>query len=199
MTDKSRHILFDDYSIEFTEDAEKFWEFFDKYRKVVFAGTGVINLEEIFTERERKNRKILTERYGKHYRLRLYILKGNKKIGWFFGRQTDTETFYMTNTGIFKEHRNKGIYKKMLPEILKILKKQGFQKVTSMHSVTNNNVIVPKLKAGFIITGFDIGDIFGLNLQLTYYFNNVRKKLVDYRVGMIAPDEQIGKLINPKK
>ncbi len=67
----------------------------------------------------------------------------------------------------------------MLPKILQILKKQGFQKVTSRHSVTNNNVIVPKLKAGFVITGFEISEVFGLLIILTYYFNDTRRKLVN--------------------
>ncbi len=87
MDNKNTYNLFDDYSIEITEDAEMFQEFFNKYVNVVFAGTGVINIEEIFTNKEKENKKILSDKLSKPYRLRLYILKGNKKIGWFFGRQ----------------------------------------------------------------------------------------------------------------
>ena len=57
------------------------------------------------------------------------FLFGEEKIGWFFGNQIDFETFKMTNTGIFEAHRGKGIYKKLLPAILQLLKEKGFQKV----------------------------------------------------------------------
>lgn len=161
MNNKSSYKLFDEYSIEIAADSVKFQEFFKKYSAIVFADSGYIHLENIYTDKDNENRDRLAENTGKPYRLRLYILKGNKKIGWFFGAQENFESFYMTNTGILKQYRNRGIYKKLLPVILQILKEKGFQKVTSRHSVTNNNVIVPKLKAGFVISGFEVSDAFG--------------------------------------
>ncbi|MDQ3020638.1 MAG: hypothetical protein M3R36_08720 [Bacteroidota bacterium] len=199
MSNKNRHKLFDDYSIEITTDAGRFREFFDKYVMVVFGDSGSINFEEIYSSKEKENRDNLSENLGQPYRLRLYILKGKKKIGWFFGKQENFETFCMTNTGILKQYRNKGIYKKILPVILQILKEKGFQKVTSRHSVTNNNVIIPKLKAGFVISGFEISDVFGSLVHLTYYFNETRRKIIEYRVTGQSPDAQILKLLNLNK
>ena len=199
MTDKTKFLLFDDYSIEIATDNAQFQKFFDKYVKAVFSGTGALDINEVLTEQEKISIKKLSENLEKIYRLRVYILKGNKKIGWFFGRQADSETFYMTNTGIFKKYRNLGIYKKMLPVIIEIIKKKGFQKISSCHNVFNNHVIVAKLKAGFIITGFEIRDIFGLIVQLTYFFNKVRDKVIRYRAGAITPDKQLKQILKLNK
>ncbi|MBK8550845.1 MAG: hypothetical protein IPL53_07190 [Ignavibacteria bacterium] len=195
MTDKNTYKLFDDYSIEITTDAAQFQKFFDKYKKTVFSGTGALDLNEVMTEKEKGCIKRLSENLEKIYRLRIYILKGNKKIGWFFGKQTDSETFFMTNTGILKKYRNLGIYKKMLPVIIEIIKKKGFQKISSSHNVNNNHIIVAKLKAGFVISGFEIRDIFGMIVQLTYFFNKVRGKVIQYRTGAIKPDKRLKQLL----
>ena len=117
--------------------------------------------------------------------MRIYILYKEEKIGWFLGTQSDAETFYMINTGIFPAHQNKGIYKKLLPKILEILKQKGFQKAT------NNQIIIPKLSAGFIITGFEINDIFGILVHLTYFFNETRRKVMEYRVGQLKPNKEL--------
>jgi hypothetical protein len=94
----------------------------------------------------------------------------------------------MIQTAIFQEHQNKGIYKALLPIILEILKEKGFQKVFSRHKATNNQVIIPKLRQGFMITAFEVIDIFGVLIHLTYYFNENRQKLINYRVGQLKPD-----------
>ncbi|MEO8208977.1 MAG: GNAT family N-acetyltransferase [bacterium] len=200
MNNKNTYKLFDDYSIEIAPDAKEFSEYFSKNKSLVFSNSQFVPTSEILTDIEQEKIEILHKNFHKPYRLRLYILKGEERIGWFFGKQSDYETFYMTNTGIFKEHRNKGIYKKMLQVILDILKEQGFQKVSSRHSVTNNNIIVPKLKAGFVISGLEVSDVFGMLVHLTYYYNKVRRKLVDYRIGHIVADEEITRILQlPKK
>ena len=60
--------------------------------------------------------------------------------------------------------------------------------------MTNNAVIIPKLKAGFVISGFEVSDRFGTLVQLSYYFNPLRRKMMDVRVGQRKPDEEIRKL-----
>jgi ribosomal protein S18 acetylase RimI-like enzyme len=97
----------------------------------------------------------------------------------------------MMNTGIHPTHQNKGIYKRLLPKILEILKEKGFQKVYSRHKATNNQIIIPKLRAGFLITNFEMSDIHGVLIHLTYYFNETRRKIMEYRVGNLQPDQTI--------
>ena len=49
-------------------------------------------------------------------------------------------------------------------------------------------------KAGFIISGFEVNDSFGTLVQLSYYFNPLRRKMMDVRVGQRKLDEEIRKL-----
>ncbi|HMS63894.1 MAG TPA: GNAT family N-acetyltransferase [Ignavibacteria bacterium] len=180
--------LFGNYFVRITDDEKEFREFFSKNRSVIFSENITLNLSSFLTEDETDKINHLRKNTGNFYKLQMYILKEKEIIGWSFGTQTDHETFYMINTAIFKEHQNKGIYKSLLPKILDILKEKGFQKVYSRHHATNNQVIVPKLRQGFIITSFEISEIFGIMIHLTYFFNEYRKKTIEYRVGKLKPD-----------
>lgn len=196
---KNKLPLFDDYSVEISTDEKEFMNYFIKNRDIVFSGNTVFHIEEILSEKEKEKLSEISRMTENYYKLRLYILKGDTRIGWFLGEQLNRETFYMRNTGIFEEFRNKGIYKSLLSLLIEILREKGFQKLTSSHIVTNNHVIVAKLKAGFIISGFEISDRFGLFVNLTYNFNEIRNKIMRYRAGEIAIDEQLIKLLNLNK
>ena len=101
----------------------------------------------------------------------------------------------MVSTGILKEHRRRGIYAALLPVVLERVRTKGFQVVTSRHNLTNNAVIIPKLKAGFVISGFEVNDMYGSLVHLSYFFNPTRRKVLDVRVGQAAPDEEVQALL----
>ena len=180
--------LFHNYFIQSANDFQEFDDFIAKNKSIVFSDTIDTNLSILLTNKEKISRSELAKNAGTPYKLRLYILNNSEIVGWFYGEQKDSETFQMIQTAIFQEHQNKGIYKALLPIILEILKEKGFQKVFSRHKATNNQVIVPKLKRGFMITAFEVIDIFGVLIHLTYYFNENRQKLINYRVGQLKPD-----------
>ncbi len=188
--------LFDSYSLRIADDVKEFSKFFSQNRPVLFSGNIDLKLSNILTEQEKSNIKELSTSYGSPYKLRMYILNGDEKIGWFLGEQKDSETFYMINTAIFKQHQNKGIYKSLLPKVLDILKEKGFQKVYSRHSATNNQIIIPKLKQGFMITAFEISDVFGILIHLSYYFNESRRKAIEYRTGHLKPDKILSEALS---
>lgn len=196
---KNKLGLFDEYYAEFADDEKEFMKYLIEKRDLVFSGNTSINFDEMLSESEREKLTKLNRRKGSNFKLRLYLLNGNEKIGWFLGEQINRETFYMRNTGIFEEYRNKGIYTRLLPLLIEILREKGFQKITSSHIVTNSNVIVPKLKAGFTITGFEISDRFGLFVNLTYHFNEIRNKIMKYRAGEIGLDDELSQLLNHHK
>lgn len=183
--------LFDDYRIEVAKDINEFDDFFMTNRPKIFGSNIDLNLRSILSEEELFQRKELNKNLGTPYKLGIYILHNDERIGWFKGQQIDFETFYMINTAIFPSHQNKGIYKRLLPGILEMLKAKGFQKVFSRHIATNNQVLIPKLREGFLITGFEISEMFGVLIHLTYFFNETRRKVIQYRVGEITPDGNI--------
>lgn len=120
----------------------------------------------------------------------LGIFQSETFVGWHIGNQFKTDTFEMTSTGILQEHRGRGIYTALIPIVLAQAKSAGFQVVSSRHNMTNNAIIIPKLKAGFVISGFEVSDRFGTLVQLSYYFNPLRRKMMDVRVGQRKPDDE---------
>jgi predicted GNAT family acetyltransferase len=104
-------------------------------------------------------------------------------VGWTYAYQQDHETLYMCNTAIAQDHRGKGLYSIILQHVLSVAKTQGFQIVTSKHYASNNAIIIPKLKAGFIITGLALDEKYGLMVHLTKYLHPQREKVAVNRIG----------------
>lgn len=123
------------------------------------------------------------------FTLRLGVFFRDQFCGWTIGEQQADGVFYMRNSAIFPEHRRKGLYSALLDKTLQSARNKGFQAVRSRHKATNNEVIIPKLKAGFKITGFEISDIFGTLVHLTLFLNPLREQVLDYRVGYKPSDE----------
>ena len=64
--------------------------------------------------------------------------------------------------------------------------------VASMQHVADNNaVLVPKLKAGFVVSGFEITPNLGLLLQLRYVFAPLLREVHAYRVGSLADGGEV--------
>jgi len=188
--------IFDDYYLETATDQEAFNAFFMVNSPYVFGVTSSFSYQQTLSEMEIEKLEKLTANLANCYRLFFYLKKGEEKIGWFKGEQKDKDCFSMSNTGIFPEHQGKGIYKAMLPKVLELLQEAGFQRVISYHQATNNSIIIPKLKAGFLITGFELSDEYGLLIKLTYYFNETRRKAIDYRVGRQKLDNTLAPYFN---
>jgi hypothetical protein len=189
------HPLLDDYTYVFL-DSPTFSPLFQQYLPVVFGRSQVVMPESVYNEAEQEAAERLRESFRDVYRLRLGIYhKKETFVGWHVGSHLYGDTFYMTNTGILPEHQNKGIYTRLLQVILPILKEQGFQIVESRHQATNNQVLVPKLKAGFVISGFEISDVFGTLVHLRYFFNPTRRRIMAFRTGELIPDAHLRSLL----
>ena len=127
--------------------------------------------------------------------LRLAVYHGDEFDGWSYGCQESAETFYMINSAVFPAHRNRHVYSALLQEVIDIVKVEGFQVVYSRHVATNNAVLVPKLKAGFVITAFEVSDVYGVLVHLKWFSNPLRRKAIDFRAGRAAPDGELRRLL----
>lgn len=174
-------------------DGKELSIYFKNKRQEYFTNEVDIDTQSFYSEVELEKQQMLHERMGKLYRLNIGIYHSNEMIGWSFGFQTNATTFYMCNTGIHPKHRNKGVYKALLPFILAILKEEGFQEVYSRHKVSNNAVIVPKLQTGFYISKMEISRDFGILVHLSYYFNQNNNKALKYWTGQYRPDDSFKK------
>ena len=173
---------------------EEFDPLFQKYTKLFFDDeTQVFRLRDALTEEDQGRLKKLSANMGEPFELRLGVFHGSEFVGWHYGRQDSHVQFYMQNSGILPEHRRKGLYAELVKRVLEVTTEMGFQSIWSRHNVTNNSVIIPKLKHGFVITSMEVTDIFGTLIHLYYFPKEIRRKMMDYRVGQIKPDTEIKK------
>ena len=182
--------LVSDYTVR-ELSAEDFSPLFQEYRPIVFAENNHLSPGYAYSDEEKQKLEPLRKRMDSAYALRLGVFQGATFVGWHLGLQVAPSNFMMVSTGLLREHRRKGVYTALLPIVLERVKAEGFQVVSSRHNLTNNAVIIPKLKAGFVISGFEVNDMYGTLVQLSYFFNPTRRKMLDVRVGQAAPDEAI--------
>lgn len=175
--------LFDDYHIAWADNPEEFQDFLHTHFPQVFARHERLQLSALFSDVEREHLRQLHTQFGNPGIIRLFLMHGNERIGWFLGDQENPETFYMRNTGVLPSHQGKGVYKAFLARLLEHLQAEGYQKVSSRHVATHNGIIIPKLQAGFVITGMELNEVHGWLVHLCYYFNAGRKDALMKRAG----------------
>lgn len=172
---------------------------YDEFRSIheplIFPNRFDINSQSALSAEEKSASEKLGKNLENLYDLRLGFFDGDEMIGWSYGTQMNTETFRMVTTGILPAFQGKGIYSSFLKCYSEYIKDRGFQILFSRHYATNNQVIVPKLRFGFLVSGFEISDQFGLLLWLSYYFNKTREKIMHTRSGLQQPDSEVLEMI----
>ena len=176
-----------DYEIR-SMTGETFQPLFKHWRPKLFSENITFWPDSIYSKEEQEKLKNLRKRGGDPYDLHLALFFKDEFIGWSTGKQIDFDRFYMANSAIFPEHRGKGLYYHLIKKVIDLASAEGFQVITSRHAASNSQVIVPKLKVGFVISGFEITDVFGLSVNLSYFVNPIRKKVMQIRVGEVKPD-----------
>lgn len=168
---------------------------FNQLHGQIFGRTLTYDVETALSDAERDGVRRLQQRLGRLLRLNYLIYHGQEAVGWHTGMQVGSHKYYMMNTGVLPAHQGRGIYTALLPRVLARAQAEGFQIVYSRHTATNNRIIVPKLKAGFVITGFELDDVFGLLVHLSYFYNPLRRQALDFRSGQALPDEELRRLL----
>jgi len=178
---------------------EEFRENWDKWGPEIFhANSNHLNIRAVLSDEERVQIGGLHQKWSELPKINIGIFKDKDFCGWFTGEQFDYETFYMRNSAILPQYRRKGLYTALMSEVLKRTENMGFQIVTSHHKMTNNSIIIPKLKAGFVISGIEVSDRFGTHVRLSYFFNAKRRKAMDFRVGDLKTDSELSKALSLK-
>lgn len=172
--------------------SDEFQKHWDLWGPKMFSDNDTsMDLRRVMSEEERTQVRHLHKNMNQMLRFNLCIFRGEEFCGWFTGDQYNNETFYMRNSAILPEHRRKGLYTVLLHEVLERVKAMGFQIVLSRHTTTNNSIIIPKLKAGFVITSMEVSDRFGTLVHLSYFFNETRRQVMEFRAGDLKPDQKI--------
>lgn len=172
----------DEYSLR-EISVEEFSEIYAKKQEEYFSASLIVDVSSYLTPDERNLVQQRRAAYPSSWRMQWALEFKGDVVGWTYSYQQDHETLYMCNSAIAQEHRGKGLYTAMLQHVLTMANEQGFQLVTSKHYASNNAVIVPKLKAGFIITGMALDEKYGLMVHLTKYLHPERERIAINRIG----------------
>lgn len=175
---------------------EQFIPLWEPLAAEVFGKHQTFHFRQVLSDPEKTKLSSLGTLLGSPARINLAVFFKDKMVAWSFGFQESSDKFYVANSAILPEYRRRGFYKILIQKITEEACALGFQTIYSRHKASNNSVIIPKLKYGFLITGFEISDAFGLMIHLTYYPNKMRKKVIEYRTGHIKPDSQIRNLLD---
>jgi len=160
--------LFDNYEVCVISKAE-----YDNFRAInepkIFPNRFDFEMKRVLTSEEEIAQVKLSKAMESCYELRVGFFYKQSLIGWSYGQQVSSDTFRMVTSGIIKEHQCKGIYTAFLSVLANHLSNLGFQVIFSRHYATDNAVIIPKLKFGFLISGFELTEEFGTLIRLSYF------------------------------
>lgn len=163
---------------------EEFVPLFKQYRPELFEDNNDVDINSFFSELEKEKITTLDKMCTTQYRLYLTAWENEKLVAWSWGFQISGMEFYMCNSAVFPEYRRKGVYTELMNKVVEKAQEDGFQEITSKHHADNNAVIIPKLKVGFVIKGFEINPRFGLMVNLVYYKSESILKVHNQRTGL---------------
>lgn len=122
--------------------SDEFRPLYQKYTQEFFdEATQVFRFRNTLTESEADKIRDLSQKMGDPFSLRLGLFRNEKFVGWHFGRQEDSMTFYMQNSGILPEYRRQGLYTELTKKVLEITQDMGFQRVYSRHNATTPQIM----------------------------------------------------------
>lgn len=172
----------DEYSLR-EISVEEFSEIYAQKQEEYFSVSLIVDTSSHLTANELNLVQQRKAAFPSAWRMQWALVYNGDIIGWTYSYQQDHETLYMCNSAIAQEHRGKGLYSAMLQHVLSVAAAKGFQLVTSKHYASNNAIIIPKLKAGFIITGMALDEKYGLMVHLTKYLHPERERIAINRIG----------------
>ncbi|MBC7531212.1 MAG: GNAT family N-acetyltransferase [Oligoflexus sp.] len=173
-----------------------FFPLFGQHYDRIFGEDHTFFASDHYSPEEKAKVKALGQRMGDLYSLHLGVFTAEHEfVGFSFGYQETAETYYMVCSAVLEDHRRHGLYTALLDAVIERVSDVGFQIIYSTHCATNNAVIIPKLKAGFVIAKLELSDMFGVVVNLHYYSNPLRRKAMDYRCGLRIPDAELKSLM----
>jgi GNAT superfamily N-acetyltransferase len=106
---------------------------------------------------------------GDRLQHRLLFEVDGSTVGGYWGQQETFGRYYMTVTVFHPDWRGKGLYTALLARVTAAAADAGFREMYSRHRADNNAILVPKLRAGWLIAAFEVAPRWGLTIHLRKY------------------------------
>lgn len=161
----------------------------EEFQEFLHSGNSIF-----YSEDEKSKFKSFRPEFKDEAFLYFVVRKGDLIVARSFSNQISLDTIMMCMSYVKKDYRKKGLYKLLMKETITRAKEIGYLKVMSYHNTTNNEIIIPKLKEGFVFTGIKINAGYGVLAELTLFFNQDEKDAVDFRTGYRRPSNRVSEV-----
>ena len=121
--------------------------------------------------------------------LRIGAFRGERLVGWTYARAEVGYDLHMVNSGVARAERRQGLYSRLVQLTIEYATSQGYRTIKSRHVPMNNAVIIPKLRLGFQVSGFEYSEVYGPLVCLTYLVGKPRRELYQARATPIVAEE----------
>ena len=169
------------YTLRQVEDDE-FMTLYKERESQYFAGFEQADLLGDITDAERELFALRHKAFVGGERRQWFIYHRGEVVGWTLVQQDDPFTLLMRNSAIDPAHRRRGIYSALLDLIVGYAREHGYQRIASTHSATNNAILIPKLQAGFVISGLNVDEKYGVMVHLVHHLYQQRRSIFERRV-----------------
>ena len=188
----SKTLLFDNYYV--AEVGAEEWEaFVTENSALAFPHEQSVSFDPVLTAAERTRLGALRQNLARALTLHLLLYENDTPIGWHYGFQRSELEYFMANTALLPAYQGRGIYSAFLKYAIGRILEEGFQYITSIHHADNHAVLIPKLKAGFLIQAFGLliqpmllESNYGTMIQLVYPAKDIYRQVLGYRLGTQA-------------
>jgi len=161
---------------------------FTALRNTAFADFGERSavLADVLTEEADRYPKQLglEERIPQELRVGSFI--EDRLVAWSYSKVEGSQ-LHMVNSGVLPDFRRRGVYSRLVEATITYAKTTGISKIFSRHVPSNNAVIIPKLRLGFMVSGFEYSEVYGPLVHLTYLIGDKRRELYRVRSVPIVP------------
>ena len=160
---------------------------FTALRNVAFADFGERSglLTEVLAD-EANRRPQVSGPEAQILQLRIGAFIDDRLVAWSYSRGEDTQ-LHMVNSGVSPGLRRRGIYSRLVEATIAHADSHGFLRIISRHVPSNNAVIIPKLRLGFMVSGFEYSEVYGPLVRLTYLIGHKRRELYRARSMPVVP------------
>ena len=141
-----------------------------------------LDLGPLFAPEQSSGFRDLDAILGDRLQHRMLFEAEGTPVGGYWGQQETFGRYYMTVTVFRPEWRGRGLYSAFLRRITAAVAVSGFREIYSRHRSDNNAILVPKLRAGWIIAAFEVTPRWGHMVHLRKYLVDALAHAHEYRV-----------------
>jgi GNAT superfamily N-acetyltransferase len=142
----------------------------------------VLDVGKLVSDEERQAVADLDAMLGPELEHRLLLRAGDELVGAYWGHQQTFGRYYMISSVVRPSWQRRGLYRALLARVIAAATASGFREIYSRHRANNNPVLIPKLKAGFVIGAFEVVPRWGLLVHLRYYTSAGARMAYDHRI-----------------